>query len=363
MRNVFFFHTINSIGGVETFFYELARKYHKKYDITVYYIRGDEKQIKRLKRYVRVIKWNGEEVECEHAFFNYALEPIIDHIHAEKVYEIIHADFRLQKNIKPHIDERIDSYIAVSKRVAESFKAVTGVECEVCINPLTYDKTPNPLFILSAQRMTTEKGGSRIAELIHRLDSSEINYYWIIFTDSSQRIKSPNVIYLPARLDVRPYIQACDLFVAVSDSEGRCYSVGEKLASGSGKLLITPCPSFFEQGCDEENSIVLEFDMSNIGDVMKRIQELYEGNKPKKSFVSIKVEDAWGELLAKGKPEYKGMNFYRVRATELYREKNVFDTELGCVPVVGTEFTVDGERLEKLLHSPYGQLVTVNGQA
>lgn len=362
-RNVFFFHTINGIGGVETFFYELAKKYHKKYDITVFYVKSDEAQLKRLKQYVRAVKWEGQEVECEKAFFNYNLEPMISHVHAKHVYEIIHADFLLQRNISPHIDDRIDSYIAVSNRVRDSFFELTGVECEVCANPLTYEKTPDPLFIVSAQRMTSEKGGDRIAQLVKRLDRSGIAYYWMIFTDTNQKIQSPNVIYRKPRLDVRPFIQACDLFVAVSDSEGRCYSVGEKLASGSGHLLITPCPSFFEQGCDDENSIVLEFDMSNIDDVMKRIKDMYDTNKPERSFAPKKVDDLWGNFLVKGKSDYKGMKYYHVRATELYKKNNVYDVELGCVPSEGTEFIVDGERLEKLLHSSYGQLVTVDERA
>lgn len=363
MKNVFFFHTMNSIGGVETFFYELAKKYHKRYDITVYYIKADDRQLKRLKRYVRVVQWGGQEVECENAFFNYNLEPMISHVHAKKMYEIVHADFQLQRNIKPHIDERIDSYIAVSKRVRESFFAVTGVDCEVCANPLTYEKTPDPLFIVSAQRMTSEKGGNRIAELVQRLDQSGIQYYWMIFTDTNKNIKSPNVVYMPPRLEIRPYIQACDLFVAVSDSEGRCYSVGEKLASGSGKLLITPCPSFFEQGCNDENSIVLEFDMSNLDEVVDRVKAMHEGNKPKKTFKPIKVADDWEKFLAEGKPDYNGLIFYHVHATKLYMQYKVYDTELGYVPVEGTQFIVDGERLDKLLNSPYGQLVVVDGRA
>jgi len=362
-KNVFFFHTINSIGGVETFFYELAKKYHKRYNISVFYVKGDTEQIKRLKRYVRVYRFDNQEIECENAFFNYNLEPMISHVHAKRYYEIVHADFQLQRNITPHIDERINTYIAVSNRVKESFFAITGVECEVCANPLTYDKTPDPLFIVSAQRMTSEKGGDRIAELVRRLDRSGIQYYWMIFTDSHKTIQSPNVIYRKPTLEVRPFIQACDLFVAVSDSEGRCYSVGEKLASGSGKLLITPCPSFYEQGCDEENSMILEFDMSNIDDVIERIQEMYECNKPKKTFKPIKVADEWEKFLAEGKPEYKGMEYYHVRATELYKQFNVYDVELGYVPQAGTEFVVDGERLEKLLHSQYGAMVIVDGRA
>ena len=47
--NIFYFDRINKIGGVETFFYEIAKKYCNN-DITVFYSFGDLKQIQRLNK-------------------------------------------------------------------------------------------------------------------------------------------------------------------------------------------------------------------------------------------------------------------------------------------------------------------------
>ena len=270
MKNVFFFYNINDIGGVETMFWELAKKYHKAYDITIYYKKADRKQLERLRRYVNVIQYTGQQIECEHAFFNYDTEPFIGNVKAKRYYQIIHADFKLQRNIKIRIDPKIDTYIAVSKSVADSFYEMCGVKCEVCPNPLTLEKIENPPFFLcAAQRMTSEKGKNRIFELINRLDKLEdFSYYFLLFTNQGFGMTSPNLVAMPSRLDVRPYIFGCDLFVALSDSEGRCYSVGEKLGYGTGHLLITPCPSFFEQGANDQNAIVMEFDMSNMDEVI-----------------------------------------------------------------------------------------------
>ena len=58
--NVFYISHFNVIGGIETYIYELAKKYHK-YDITVVYSSGDSKQIARLRKYVRVIKLGKEK--------------------------------------------------------------------------------------------------------------------------------------------------------------------------------------------------------------------------------------------------------------------------------------------------------------
>ena len=361
LRNVFFFSYINSIGGVETFFYELCKKYSKDYDIVVYYGRGDMQQIKRLQKFVRVVKYNNEEIYCEHAFFNYGLEPFISHVHADHVYELIHADFALQKNITPHVDRRVNTYLAVSQRVADSFYAMTGIKCEVCPNPLTVEEVKAPLFLCAAQRMTSEKGGLRIAELVRRLDADEeIKYYLLIFTnENTPVVRSRNVAMMPQRLDIRPFIYGCDIFLALSDSEGRCYSVGEKLAYGTGKLLITPCPSFFEQGCNLKNSIVLEFDMSNMDEVIEKIRKVYRKNRIKEAFAPVKCEDVWDKYLVKGKSDYV-YKLHKVRANSKYTERGIFDTQLNCIPKAGTEFEVDTARLEKLLS--YGLVEVIEPQ-
>ena len=52
--NVFYFHTLNVIGGIETFFYQLGKKYGKDFNITVFYRDGDAEQVKRLSQYVRM---------------------------------------------------------------------------------------------------------------------------------------------------------------------------------------------------------------------------------------------------------------------------------------------------------------------
>jgi flagellar basal body rod protein FlgC len=59
-QNVFYFRYINKIGGIETWFYQLAKKYKNK-DIVIYYNAGDKTQIDRLKKYVRVLRYNQDE--------------------------------------------------------------------------------------------------------------------------------------------------------------------------------------------------------------------------------------------------------------------------------------------------------------
>ena len=341
--NVFFFAYINKIGGVETMFWELARKYHQ-YDITIFYQSGDPQQLSRLKKYVRCVKFTGQMIECKRAFFNYDIRPFIDHVKAENYYQIIHANYELQK-LTPYIDPRITDYIAVSEANAEVFRRYTGLECKVCANPLTLDPVVPPLFICAAQRMTAEKGFKRIKSLVNALDRTEIRYYFLIFTNTPQAISSPNVIYMQPRLDIRPFIAASDLFVAVSDSEGRCYSVGEKRGDGHGKLLITPVPSFYEQGCDDSNSILLEFDCSNLDEVIEQIREMYEAGKLQEDFKPAVCIDQWDEYLDHTESNYKAII---VRATTTWTDVHMSDALLGHIPVPGETWTVDEDRLAVL---------------
>ena len=85
IKNMFYFYNINKIGGVENFFYELAKKYNK-FDIVVYYTSGDPDQITRLRKYITVKKYNeGDIIECEKAFFNYKAN-IIENVIAKEYY-------------------------------------------------------------------------------------------------------------------------------------------------------------------------------------------------------------------------------------------------------------------------------------
>ena len=55
--NVFYVPHFNIIGGIETYCYELAKKYNDK-DITFVYSdeTSDRKQLNRIRKYCRVIK-------------------------------------------------------------------------------------------------------------------------------------------------------------------------------------------------------------------------------------------------------------------------------------------------------------------
>ena len=342
--NVFYISNFNTIGGVETFIYELAKKYCD-YDITVLYRTGDAKQIARLRKYVRVIHFADQHIKCKKAFFNYETD-IIDHIDAEEYIQIIHASFKTQGLI-PFVNPKINRYLSVSSAAGAEWTELTGNEVTLCRNPLSFpnEDKKTALLLISATRLTKEKGKQRMKRLGELLNAAGAPYIWFVFTNDTERIDNPNIVYMSPRLDIRPYIASVKgkgYGVQLSDSEGDCYFTRECEALGV-PLLVTPVQSFKEQGLvDGKNCYYLPFDMENI-DINKIVHDI-----PK--YAGYIGEDQWDSFLVHTKSTYqeeKEMK-YKVRATENYQKHNITDSQLGRIPAAGEEFTVDAERLSVL---------------
>ena len=342
--NIFYVSNFNIIGGTETFIYELARKY-SDYDITVIYKTGDEAQLARLRKHVKVRQYHGQQIKAKKAFFNYQTD-IIDHVEADEYIQIIHAMFKTQ-GIDPKPNPRIDRYLSVSDSAGAEWKELTGKKTTTCRNPLTItpEERQEPIILVSATRLTAEKGKDRMIKLAQDMDKAGINYMWFIFTNDRNRIENPSIYYMNPTLNIRPFIASVrgrGYGVQLSDCEGDCYFTRE--CEGLGvPLIVTPVPSFKEQGLREgKNCYFVPFDMKDTQ--IERIRRIPEVEP-------FQVQDQWEKILIKEKTNYKEelkMN-YKVKALKTYKELNVKDGDLGRIPEEGEEFVVNGERLEVLL--------------
>lgn len=341
--NLFYISNFNTIGGVETFIFELARKY-QDYDIVVIYKSGSIDQVNRLKRYVKVIHWNNQKVKCKKAFFNYETD-IIDNVDAEEYIQIIHAMFKTQ-GIKPRINPKINKYLSVSESAGKEWNELTGKEITHCRNPLqvTDEEKKEALYLISATRLTKEKGKERIIKLGQLLDMAGVNYLWFVFTNDTDVIYNPNIIYCKPRLNIRPFLASVKgrgYGVQLSNCEGDCYLTRECEALGI-PLLCTPVPSFKEQGLvDGKNCYYIPFNVDEIDEklidkIVNKIPE-YEGY--------IK-DDGWEKELVKSKSTYKEElnKRYLVEAIKCYN-----DVELKRFIAVGDQFEVNMLRKEELI--------------
>lgn len=335
--NVFTFGEINAIGGGESFLYYLAEQYRDR-DITIIYEKGDARQIERLKKYVRVIKFNGQKFKCKKAFFTYD-RCFIDNIEAEERYQIIHTGY-YENNLTVRDIPRL-KYIAVSKAAAESFKKQTGLDCEVCYNPLQLGEE-KPLVLMSATRLKKgNKGKERIVKLSNALQAAGVNFIWFIFTEDTNKIKDDNIVYIPPRLDAVYFLQRADWFVQLSDEgEAYCYSVAEARLLGV-PLIVTPCKAFIEQGVNDKNAVIINFDVSDVP-----IDKITRGLTVPKF---APLPDNYANILAPGKSTYKPPEDTGEVLVEAIRTFD--DIITGYRHDIGEQFKVTKERAAQLIRA------------
>ena len=348
--NIFYVPHFNIIGGIETYCYELAKKYHDK-DITFVYSdeTSDIKQLNRIRKYCRVIKqpYNAiEKIKCERLFVMYRCK--IDLFEPDEVIQIIHADYKIQ-NLKPNLDERIKEHYAVSKSSAKSYEDISGVKVGVCYNPLAIEKPKKILRLISATRLTKEKGKDRMIKLADELDKAGIPYEWRIFTNDSLPIPNKNVIYMTPRLDIRDYIADADYLVQLSDTEAWSYSVLESLAICKTPVIVTPIPCFEEMGIKSGiNGYVIDFDMKNIP-----IDDIY--NKiPKVDFKA--PQDIYNKLLIDKPNTYTPDKMVQCRVLRSYTDIQ-FGERLIKGNLLPSKITIS--RAEELMNNPRGALIEI----
>ena len=360
--NIFYFYRLAPIGGTEQFLYEIAKKYNE-YDITVVYDVGDLNQVKRLKKYVRCIKHKqGEVIKCNKAFFNFNLD-IINDVEANEYYFVSHANYeelnRVHGGYIPPIDNpKLTHYIGVSQFASDKLaeygeKIGKPIKVIKCYDPLTLEPKEKVLHIVSAGRLDDAvKGGARCVRLIEALDryceKTGRHYLWTIFTNptTNVNVKSKNIAFMPPRVDVRPYIADADYLVQLSnDMETYGYSINE--AWGYGVPVVrTPLSVCEELPITEDMSLVCEWDMSNVDEIVK---EMFE--RKAKPFTYTPPNDTWLEIIDNSKSTYKEelKMEYKVEALSTYEEYNVTDNQLGYIPKAGETFKVSKDRLDILL--------------
>lgn len=343
--NVIYVPHFNIIGGIETYCYEIAKKYSAR-DITFVYSddRSDRKQLNRIRKLCRVIKMpygTKSKIKCKRLFVMYRCN--FDFFEADEIYQITHADYEAQ-HLKPNLDERIVEHYAVSESVAKAYERISGLKPKVCYNPLTISKPRKILKLISATRLTKEKGKDRMIKLAEELVKKNIPFEWRIFTNDSLPINIPGVIYMQPRLDIIDFIADADYLVQLSDTEAWSYSVLESLSVGT-PVIITPIPCFEEMGVKNKvQGYILPFDMSNIP-----VEEIYK-EIPKFKFEAPK--DIYDELLIDEPTTYKPSEVIKVKAKRLY-----YDIELEKYVNKSEILTITKERAEELINNERGALI------
>ena len=337
--NIFYIRDFSELGGVETFTWELVKKF-KDNDIAVVYKEAHPNQIKRVKKYCKAYKHFNQKIECKVAIINYDVS-IIDFINEEAdIYQVVHGDYENPAySWKPPTHERIKQYIGVTKYIRDSFKRITGLENVIySYNPLSIEKEEKRLVLLSATRLSRIKGKDRMIKLVNELDNKGINYIWYIFTNDTDEIKSPNVVYMKPRLDIAYWMEQADYIIQLSDTEACSYTINEALYRNI-PVIVTPLPYLKEIGVeDNKNAYIMEFDCSNVEDIANKIQ-----NIPR--FTFEKLKDGYDKIIYKGKSRYKEEKEMKAKVKALM---DFNDLEANAKRKEGDEFVCSLERAEYL---------------
>lgn len=320
--NIFYVRNIHAIGGVETFVYELAKKY-KCYDNGIVCKTIDNEQKKRLKKYCPVYVHKNEPIECDVIITNWDTS-IYDYVNKDaKKYTVLHTDYSNPTEILGLPKDREDiTYIGITEDSKNKFEKITGIKRTIlCRNPLEIEEDESTLILVSATRLTKIKDNGRHLKLAESLERQKIKFIWYIFTTDEYKDnpiwENKNVIKMQNRLDLGQFMKNADWYVQLSSCEGDSYSLKEALYRGT-PIVVCELPYFKEIGIKNgENALYYNLDNSNADEVAKKM-------KMPLKFEFKKVKDGYDELLNKTKSHYEEDLEMKVKVEAV---RNYFDVE------------------------------------
>jgi glycosyltransferase involved in cell wall biosynthesis len=309
------------IGGVETFIYNFCKEMCQFYDILVLYTdRMDGLQIIRLAEYVQVKRNDGKLIQCNTAINIRLTDVIPKNVRYKELIQMSHT-CQLAQSGKWHwtIRKNYNKLVFVSQAAADSF-ADQKLDYQVIPNLTDPDKTRKSLLLVSACRLTWEKGEERIYELAKQFRSKSIPFVWLVFSNQPLKRVIPGVVHCPATLDVRSYFKKADYVVQLSDIESFCYTLAEALELGI-PVLTTPISVLPEIGFKEgKNGYIIPFDVKNVD-----VEKIYS-HIPKFTPLPCRnneIVKQWRDILGKTTPTHtytSDLEFLDVVAVENYND-------------------------------------------
>ena len=289
---VLHYNWLQEIGGVETFFYNFCKRMSEYYDICLLFNRYDLKQLARFQKIVRCVKNDGQKIQCDTLIINGIFDKVPSNVFAKQKIRLVHT-CKIEKYGIVKVPDDCDKKIFVSKASRDSF----GEKGEI-INNLPGEVTnQKALILLSATRLTSEKGFDRMLKLADRFRKCEIPFIWLVFTARNDRVFPEGFVKLPPTLNVQPFIAKCDYVVQLSDVEAFCYTLQEALQLNK-PVLTTPIEVLPEVGVKEgENAYIIPFDVDQMTD--EEVKRIYTDQLAFFHYEENTFEDKTEEIVKK----------------------------------------------------------------
>lgn len=260
------------VGGVETAVYNLCNQLREFYDITLLYESGDDKQLNRLRRIVKVEKYDVNKQYC----FDYVLrdsifgsKPNNIYSNSQRYMQRLHADYEWLLN-KEHINyndktwNKTNELIACGEYVGKQFEKVYGIKPTVIKNILDTKKETNKIYrFILAGRMTNDKGFDLVKQFMKMTKEAGMKTEWTFITDTFKKFEFENmhIHCLEPRFDIFDYLKDATYGLLLTKAEGLPYFVQECLQYDT-PVIVTDVGGCTELIKDGINGYVIPLDMN-----------------------------------------------------------------------------------------------------
>lgn len=293
---------LSKMGGVETFTYNFCYNFKDDFDITILYINGNKKQIDRLRKLVKLTRYNeNKEYNTDIYIRNSVWGIIPKNIKYKYDIEMRHADYDYLLKIGQlgiqYKNANIKHIVACSKHVAKMSDYIFGDDPKVLYNPVLPRMEVKKVYhFVSFMRVSKSKGVDRMNTFYNMLKAANISFEWNIFTDTKFHSNVDEIHFWKARLGLENYVdylKDADYSVLLSDSEGCPYQVLESLQYDV-PVIATDIPSIKELIQHGKNGYIIPLDMDfDINIIKKKIypslhyigNELYSNNQKWKNYL------------------------------------------------------------------------------
>ena len=334
---------LSLLGGIETAIYNFCHEFHKDYNITFLYDTADQLQLLRLRRLVHCVKYNNQKIVCDKfVFYGFNPTALLGNITAKEIIQQICCDIK-GVNFRTPVNPRVNKIFADSKASAQTFmESYPQLKCGVLHNIFTSGERKRVLHLMTASRLSWEKGYERMKTMAKRMHQLSIPFTWEVFTNDKPDEEIDGFIFRKPRLNVRDYMNGKDYGIQLSESESWCCTATEFLLA-SVPMVLTDFPSAFEQVKDGKNGFILNRDLSNLDAV---IHKMYETKFSEYLDYVVPSVKEWRSVL--GDPKKGDYKYEFVDQIVVKTIKSYYDTELGRNVGAGEIFEVSKARAKVL---------------
>ncbi len=262
---------LSIIGGIETAVYNACCLLKEHYDIIFLYDNCDSKQLRRMQRQVKCIKYTGQKIEAD-VLLLYGFNPtaVFNTVKAKRVIQQICCNVK-DVNYRYYHNNAITEFFADSEASAEEFmRQNRQFKCGILHNLFNISEPRRCLRIMTASRLSWEKGYDKMKAMAKRLNEKGYPFIWTVFTNDLPNEEIDGFIFMKPRLNVIDYMKGNDYGFQGSKSESWGNTVTEFLECGV-PVIASEWASVREQIDDGVNGYILKQDLSNIDDVIDKM--------------------------------------------------------------------------------------------